>query len=157
MFESVKIKRILSQFSETDDYGKRELIERLAFFGAEAVPFVGEEVLANRILLSTAFEILEKLFKREYLETFIIGLGDSNENVRTLYKESILNYGKDGIINAVVDHLGTKNHRVRKSIVEMIEEVGNPETLASRIIPFMSHESRDVKKNRYGYIVQFQI
>ncbi len=147
MFESVKIKRILSRFSTADESDKPELINRLATYGGQAVPYLAEEVMSNRMLLSTAFEILEKLFKPEYLEIFVNGLDNANENVRTMYKESILNYGKKGIINSVVDYLGSSNHRIRKSIEEMIEEVGSPVSLVPKVIPFISHKNRDVKKS----------
>ncbi|VAX19011.1 hypothetical protein MNBD_NITROSPINAE04-600 [hydrothermal vent metagenome] len=145
MFEAGKIKRILSQFSKTDQNQQREMTERLVLFGEMIVPHVANDLRYDKILYADALHIFKRLYKNEYLKTFVNGLGDNKENVRLLFKEILIKSGKKSIVPQLIEYLADDDHMVRKLISEIIKEMAEP-SMAERVIPLIKHQNREVKK-----------
>lgn len=155
MFEKSKIKRILARFPRAEGKERAELLERLSRFGAAPVPMIAEELKYNRILYADAAEMFRKLYKREYIETFIQGLGETKENVRELYKDTIVNQGKSAAVPALVEHLADEDHMIRKMAGDLVAELADS-SIASKIVPLVRHDSKDVKKTAMDVLSSLQ-
>ncbi len=145
MFEATKIKRILSRFSSSDENKQKEMINQLESYGDLAVPLVVESLRFNKLLYAEAGRIFEKLFSRERLKIFVDGLGDPKDNIRQLYKNTILKCGKAAVAPLLVEYLAHDDHMIRILTGELIGELGVG-SLTGRVIPFVKHPNREVKK-----------
>ncbi|MGK7345113.1 MAG: HEAT repeat domain-containing protein [Candidatus Nitrospinota bacterium M3_3B_026] len=145
MFEKSRIKRILARFPKAEGKERDELLDRLASFGATPVPMVAEEVRYNRILYADAARIFRKIFKKEHIEAYIQGLGDTKESVRDLFKETIERYGGSAAIPALVSRIDDSDHMIRKMCGDILVELGDAST-ALKVIPYIRSDSKDVKK-----------
>lgn len=145
MFEKSRIKRILARFPKAEGKERGELLDRLASFDAAPVLMVAEELRYNRILYAEAALIFKKIFKKDHMETYIQGLGDTKESVRDLFKETIERYGGSVAIPALVSHIDDPDHMIRKMCGDILIELGDAST-AQKVIPYIKSDSKDVKK-----------
>ncbi|VAX25329.1 hypothetical protein MNBD_NITROSPINAE02-673 [hydrothermal vent metagenome] len=145
MFETSRIKKILANFGAAQNARNQELIDQLEKFGVLPVPLVADELRYNRMKYSDAEKIFHRLFDIKDINVFIKGLGESKENIRELYKETIIRFGRSGAALALIEHLGDSDNMIRKMAADIIIEISDA-SVAPRIIPFIRHESKDVKK-----------
>lgn len=145
MFEKSRIKRILARFPKAEGKERAQLMERLLPFKAMPVHMIAEELRYNRMLYADAAELFRKLFRKEYIETFIEGLGDTKENVRELFKDTIETQGRTAALPALVNHLSDDDHMIRKMAGDIIAELADA-SIAPKVIPLLSHDSKDIKK-----------
>ncbi len=145
MFETSKIKKILAKLGGPGNAPNQELIDQLEKFGVLPIPLVADELRYNRMKYSDAEKIFHRLFDIKKIDVFIEGLGESKENIRELYKETIVRRGRGGALAALIERLDDKDHMIRKMAADIIIELADA-SIAPRIIPFIRHESKDVKK-----------
>lgn len=145
MFEKFKIGSILARYPKADKSERKGFLDKLDSYGEMVLPMAADELRYNRILYADASEIFTRLYKKERLPVYIRGLGDLKENVRQLYKETIARNGRISAVQALVDQLGSPDHIARKAAADLLIEFDDP-SVALRVIPFVRHENRDVKK-----------
>lgn len=145
MFEKTKVKRILSIFPKSEGADRKAMLDKLATFGERPITMVAEELRYNRILFSDAYDIFRAVYKHEYLPAFIKGLGESKENIRELYKDTIFTMGKSKAIPVLVENITNEDHMVRKVVGDILIELGDS-SIVHQVIPLMRHESKDIKK-----------
>jgi HEAT repeat protein/class 3 adenylate cyclase len=146
MFEKSKIKRYLSQYGKAAEGERKELADRLAAFGVMAIPLAADELRYNRMLFADVVEIENRLFKPEYLEEFVRGLGDAKETVRELFRQVIEQKGGRPVVGVLMDHLADDDHMVRNMIARIVIELDPHGAQSTRITPLLRHDNRDVKK-----------
>ncbi|MBI4666736.1 MAG: HEAT repeat domain-containing protein [Nitrospinae bacterium] len=145
MFEKIKVGGFLSKYPKAEGPERKGLIEKLDALWEFAIPMAADELRYNRMLYMDAAEIFEKLYKKERLPVYIKGLGDSKDNVRALYKETLKKQGKASILPNLADSLASDDNVLRRTAGEMIVEIGDA-SVTYKIIPLLKSENRDVKK-----------
>lgn len=145
MFEKFKIGSILARYQKAERGERKESLDKLDSYGEMVVPMAADELRYNRLLYADAAEIFTRMYRKDRLPTYIRGLGDLKENVRQLYKDTIAKGGRSYAIPALVDLLASPDHLARKAASDLLIEFDDS-SIASKVIPFVRHENRDVKK-----------
>jgi HEAT repeat protein len=145
MFEKFKIGSILARYPKAEKGERKESLDKLDSYGEMVIPMAADELRYNRLLYADAAEIFARMYKKDRLPTYIRGLGDQKENVRQLYKDTIAKSARMSATSALIELLGSPDHVARKAAAELLVEFDDP-SIASKVIPFVRHENRDVKK-----------
>lgn len=154
MFEGRKIKRALARVPKAEEGEKRAIADELVSYGDLAIMYTADELRYNRILYADAAHIFRRLYKRDYLDKFVQGLGDSKENIRLLFKETIAK-GGPGVVPLLIPYLAHENHMTRRMAGELICELGDP-SIVEKVVPFARHQNRDVKKSAMDVLCAFK-
>ncbi len=145
MFESFKIRKLITQIISLQGEDNSSFIRTLRTFGPEGLEALIEAFTGNKILFADMEKYLNTFFDRQYLELFIELLGNPKEPIRNMAREIIFNRGGVTVLQALIDSLKKSTSQQRRGLAQLISRLGSP-AIMDKIVPMIHESDREVVK-----------
>ncbi len=145
MFESYKIRKLITQIISRQGDDNSSFIRTLRTFGPDGLEALIEAFVGNKILFADMEKYLNTFYDRKYLELFIELLGNPKEPIRNTAREIIFNRGGVTVLQVLIDNLKKATSQQRRGLAQLISRLGSP-AIMDKIVPMIHESEREVVK-----------
>ncbi len=144
MFESFKIKKLISQIIATSRDNNSGNIKALRLFGPDGLAALIEMYRKGKILAPDLGSYLNTFYEHHFLELYTELLGDPKEDVRKICKGIIEKRTGVSSIPSLIEVISDGNFLQKRAASDLIKKMGGPATVA-KLTPLLESGGRDVK------------
>ncbi len=151
MFDSFKIKRLVSQILSSPGQDTSPYVRSLRAYGEEGLNALVDTYVARKITDADFERNFSAFYDRDQMELFIGLLGHPKELVRSLARGILEKKALSAAVPRLVERLKEKNAMLRRGIADLLKKIGSPAAL-DKLISYLQEDDKELKGIVIGLI-----
>lgn len=153
MFDSFKIKRLVSQILSSPGQDVSPYVRSLREYGEDGLNALVETYVARKITDADFERHFTAFYERDQMELFIGLLGHPKEQVRSLTRGILEKKAGAAAVPRLVERLKENNVMLRRGIADLLKKIGSS-TALEKLTPYLHEDDKELKGIVIGLIAE---